>query len=170
MEEKDTKIKEEIPKEQKEQKIIEEKKPELQELNNQTIYDQYKKDNVKANTEKKEEKVYENEKENNPQPNDIQRSIAKENNTNHNININNNSVEKSKRHRRGKNEINDRNYRCPDCDKCYLSWPALTTQRKTKHGYGNNGEKRKRGRPKKDGQSENNQNNPLIKYNNFFND
>ena len=170
MEEKETKIKEEIPKEQKEQKIIEEKKPELQELNNQTIYDQYKKDNVKANTEKKEEKVYENEKENNPQTNDIQRSIAKENNTNPNININNNSVEKSKRHRRGKNEINDRNYRCPDCDKCYLSGPALTTHRKTKHGYGNNGEKRNRGRPKKDGQSENNQNNPLIKYNNFFND
>ena len=50
------------------------------------------------------------------------------------------NMEKVKRHRRGKNEINDRNYRCPDCDKCYLSGPALTTHRKTKHGYGINGE------------------------------
>ena len=168
MEEKETKMIEEIPKEQKEQKVIEGKKLESQELNNQTIYDQYKKDNNKVNTEKKEENGNENEKENNPQLNDIQKSITNENNTNLNNNIINNSVEKSKRHRRGKNEINDRNYRCPDCDKCYLSGPALTTHRKTKHGYGNNGEKRNRGRPKKDGQSESNQNNPLIKYNNFF--
>ena len=77
--------------------------------------------------------------------------------------------EKVKRHRRGKNEINDRKYICPDCDKCYLSGPALTTHRKTKHGYGNEGEKSKRrGRPKKEGVTEEGQN-ALNKFNNFFN-
>ena len=64
--------------------------------------------------------------------------------------IDNQNLEKTKRHRRGKNETNERNYRCPDCDKCYLSGPALTTHRKTKHGYGTNGEKKARGRPRKD--------------------
>jgi hypothetical protein len=80
------------------------------------------------------------------------------------------NLEKIKRHRRGKNEINDRNYRCPDCDKCYLSGPALTTHRKTKHGYGNNGEKRARGRPRKDCLSENLPNNPQNKFIFFFNE
>ena len=78
------------------------------------------------------------------------------------------NLEKMKRHRRGKNEINDRNYRCPDCDKCYLSGPALTTHRKTKHGYGNNGEKRARGRPRKDCLNENITNNPQNKFLYFF--
>ena len=79
------------------------------------------------------------------------------------------NVEKAKRHRRGKNEINDRNYRCPDCDKCYLSGPALTTHRKTKHGYGINGEKRARGRPKKECLNENIcNNNPQNKFIFFF--
>ena len=82
----------------------------------------------------------------------------------------NGNLEKIKRHRRGKNEINDRNYRCPDCDKCYLSGPALTTHRKTKHGYGNNGEKRARGRPRKDCLNENVANNPQNKYLLFFNE
>lgn len=76
--------------------------------------------------------------------------------------------DKGKRHRRGKNEINERNYQCPDCDKCYLSGPALTTHRKTKHGYGTNGEKKARGRPRKDFQNENNSNDPKIKFCNFF--
>ena len=67
-----------------------------------------------------------------------------------NPNANFQNIEKAKRHRRGKSEINERNYRCPDCDKCYLSGPALTTHRKTKHGYGINGEKRARGRPRKE--------------------
>ena len=81
-----------------------------------------------------------------------------------------NNMEKIKRHRRGKNEINDRNYRCPDCDKCYLSGPALTTHRKTKHGYGNNGEKRSRGRPRKDCLNENISNIPQNKFIYFFNE
>ena len=80
------------------------------------------------------------------------------------------NFEKMKRHRRGKNEINDRNYRCPDCDKCYLSGPALTTHRKTKHGYGNNGEKRARGRPRKDCLIENIPNNPQNSFIYFFNE
>ena len=79
------------------------------------------------------------------------------------------NIEKTKRHRRGKNEINDRNYRCPDCDKCYLSGPALTTHRKTKHGYGINGERRARGRPRKENINENiNSNNPQNKFIFFF--
>ena len=78
------------------------------------------------------------------------------------------NVEKTKRHRRGKNEINDRNYRCPDCDKCYLSGPALTTHRKTKHGYGINGEKRARGRPRKENINENLGLNPQNKFLFFF--
>lgn len=45
----------------------------------------------------------------------------------------------------------------------------MTTHRKTKHNYGNSGEKRNRGRPKRDG-IENQQNNQQSKFNNFFND
>ena len=45
----------------------------------------------------------------------------------------------------------------------------MTTYRKTKHGYGNDREKRNRGRPKREGQ-EKLQNNPIYKFNNFFND
>ena len=76
--------------------------------------------------------------------------------------------EKTKRHRRTKDEITERQYRCPDCDKCYLSGPALTTHRKTKHGYELNNDKKIRGRPRKD----NPQENPTVvsqnKYNSFF--
>ena len=76
--------------------------------------------------------------------------------------------EKSKRHRRTKDEITERQFRCPDCDKCYLSGPALTTHRKTKHGYELNNDKKIRGRPRKDNVGEN----PTVvsqnKYNVFF--
>ena len=86
-----------------------------------------------------------------------------------NPNSNFQNIEKAKRHRRGKSEINERNYRCPDCDKCYLSGPALTTHRKTKHGYGINGEKRARGRPRKECINENNIGpNPQNKFLFFF--
>jgi len=60
-----------------------------------------------------------------------------------------------KRHRRRNCEITEKNYQCPDCEKCYLSGPALTTHRKTKHGYGLNGEIKLRGRPKREGIPEN---------------
>ena len=76
--------------------------------------------------------------------------------------------EHTKRHRRRKDEITDRQFQCPDCDKCYLSGPALTTHRKAKHGYDLNGEKKIRGRPKK----EESITNPTIiaqnKYISFF--
>ena len=85
-----------------------------------------------------------------------------------NPNANFQNIEKAKRHRRGKSEINERNYRCPDCDKCYLSGPALTTHRKTKHGYGINGEKRARGRPRKECINENISTNPQNKFVYFF--
>ena len=88
--------------------------------------------------------------------------------SNQNPNSNFQNMEKTKRHRRGKSEINDRNYRCPDCDKCYLSGPALTTHRKTKHGYGINGEKRARGRPRKEFINENAGTNPQNKFLFFF--
>ena len=63
----------------------------------------------------------------------------------------NQAGEKMKRHRRRNSEITEKAFQCPDCDKCYLSGPALTTHRKTKHGYGYNGEIKMRGRPKKEG-------------------
>ena len=156
MEEKDTTKKEEKALEQ--EKLLENKKPN-DELSNQNIYDQYQKD--QTNEAKKDET------ENIAQPPNLPQN-TKDNNS-QNVN-NNNSIEKSKRHRRGKNEINDRNFRCPDCDKCYLSGPALTTHRKTKHGYGTNGEKRNRGRPKRDGLNDSTQVNPATKFNLFFND
>ena len=57
--------------------------------------------------------------------------------------------EKAKRHRRGKQDTtNERTYKCPDCDKSYLSNPALVMHRRTKHGFVIDGEKRARGRPK----------------------
>ena len=94
----------------------------------------------------------------------------KNSNINQNDASNSNNLEKSKRHRRGKNEISERTYQCPECEKCYLSGPALTTHRKTKHGYGTNGEKKSRGRPRKDCNAENNTAmNAQIKFNNFFN-
>ena len=93
----------------------------------------------------------------------------------HNNNYNSNNLihpyqngEYTKRHRRRKDEITDRQYQCPDCDKCYLSGPALTTHRKTKHGYELNGEKKMRGRPKRE---ETPQNPTIIaqnKYLSFF--
>lgn len=162
MEGKDT-IKKEEPQAEPKKESPQEK--ETHELNNQNIYDQYQKGNQKSPESKKEEP--ESKKQENEEQKD------QKENTNENQNSpkdSNNKGEKSKRHRRGKNEVSDRNYRCPDCDKCYLSGPALTTHRKTKHGYGNNGEKRNRGRPKKEGQNENSQTNPQNKYNYFFSD
>ena len=132
---------------------------ETDDLRNKNIYDQYQRENTQSN------QVSEKNSENQNQPEDSQQN-NQNTSTNHIINI---GGEKNKRHRRGKNEINERNFRCPDCDKCYLSGPALTTHRKTKHGYGNSGEKRNRGRPKRDG-LENQQNNQIYKFNNFFND
>ena len=54
-----------------------------------------------------------------------------------------------RRKRRSKNEQEGRCFRCPDCGKSYLSQPALTNHKKTKHDYNINGEKKGRGRPRK---------------------
>ena len=157
MEEKDNKepIKELSPKKQIKQK---EEKEEFQQNQNNNIYDQYQKEN-------------ENQQKNDmsPSPNLQSLNNSEKDQNNKEEEKDNQPQEKVKRHRRGKNEINDRKYLCPDCDKCYLSGPALTTHRKTKHGYGTEGEKtKKRGRPKKEGQTEGGQN-AQNKYNTFFN-
>ena len=162
MEEKDAIKKEEAPKEDElsTKKKVEEKE---KELSSQNKNEEYQKEITQTNESKKDD-----EEKNKPQEK-IDLSKKKGDAKINSLNNNNNSVEKGKRHRRGKNEISERNYRCPDCDKCYLSGPALTTHRKTKHGYGTDGEKKNRGRPpKKDGQNDNAQTNPLNKFNYFF--
>ena len=69
----------------------------------------------------------------------------------------------NKRHRRGKAEITDRTYQCPDCLKSYFSVPALSNHRKNKHGYV----------PKKKNQedliSSDNKSNKSFDFNSFFN-
>ena len=49
---------------------------------------------------------------------------------------------KIKRKRRSKNDAEGRSFKCSECGKSYLSQPALTNHKKTKHGYGTNGEKK----------------------------
>jgi hypothetical protein len=66
--------------------------------------------------------------------------------------INNNSdpdVNERIRRRRSKNDPEGRNFICDECGKSYLSIPALTMHKKTKHNYGVDGEKKGRGRPRK---------------------
>lgn len=58
------------------------------------------------------------------------------------------SLKLVKRKRRSKNESEGRSFVC-ECGKSYLSQPALTNHRKTKHDFDKNTEKRGRGRPKK---------------------
>ena len=127
------------------------------ELSNQNIYEHYQKENTQISQDSEKDGQNKNQ----------QKSALEieQNLSNNNIN---NSNEKTKRHRRRKDEINERNFKCPDCEKCYSSGPALTNHRKTKHGYGNNGEKKNRGRPKRDDQNESAQMSPLNKFNNFF--
>jgi hypothetical protein len=56
---------------------------------------------------------------------------------------------KQKRKRRSKNDAEGRSFKCSECGKSYLSQPALTNHKKSKHNYGLNGEKKGRGRPRK---------------------
>ena len=81
----------------------------------------------------------------------IRNEIIGDNNQKNELIYPNQSGEKMKRHRRRNSEITEKAFQCPDCEKCYLPGPALTTHRKTKHGYGYNGEIKMRGRPKKEG-------------------
>ena len=127
-------------------------------LNNKNIYDQYQSESIQLNKGAEKKTESQNQQEDSQQ--------NSQNASNNHIIINGGE---KKRHRRGKSEINERNFKCPECSKCYLSGPALTIHRKTKHGYGKDGEKRNRGRPKRDG-LENQQNNQENKFNYFFND
>ena len=43
-----------------------------------------------------------------------------------------------------------RDFKCPNCGKSYLSAPALFNHRKNKHNYIQEGERKGRGRPRKD--------------------
>jgi hypothetical protein len=60
-----------------------------------------------------------------------------------------NGLNKQKRKRRSKNDSDGRSFKCVECGKSYLSMPALTNHRKTKHDFGKDGEKKGRGRPRK---------------------
>ena len=140
-----------------------EKSKEAKENPNLNIYDQYQKgkENLQEKTSKSEVLGQ--------APNPYAQSNSENDQNSKEGEKEDQPQEKSKRRRRGKSEINDRKYHCPDCEKCYLSGPALTTHRKTKHGYGVESEKTKRrGRPKKEGQTEGGQN-IQNKFNNFFN-
>lgn len=83
--------------------------------------------------------------------------IEKKENSNDSINIlskkdddnEKGTIKIIKRHRRKKLETDIRDYKCLECDKCYLSLSALKNHLRTKHDYGKNG-KKGRGRPKKD--------------------
>ena len=78
-------------------------------------------------------------------------------------------VEKAKRHRRSKNDCEGRKYQCEICFKSYLSAPALTNHKKTKHSDGiEEGEKKKRGRPKKDNTNVSSMEAAEEKFKNFF--
>ena len=86
-------------------------------------------------------------------------------------NNSNTNNEKVKRHRRGKlDTTNERIFKCPDCEKSYLSGPALVIHRKTKHGYNGDGEKKARGRPKASEEQEISYRKAQEYYNNFFNE
>ena len=61
-------------------------------------------------------------------------------------------------------------FKCEICNKSYLSAPALIAHKKTKHGFVIEGEKKGRGRPRKDNINNNASiNNSKKKYENFFN-
>lgn len=140
-----------------------EKNPETSEAKNMNIYDQYQKEKENRQEQPKNPKNVNNSC---PIPNT---NISNPSEKDYSSQEGGDSPqEKKKRRRRGKSEINDRKYSCPDCDKCYLSGPALTTHRKNKHNYGILGEKeKKRGRPKKEGPTEGTQTSQM-KYNTFF--
>ena len=140
--------------------------------------------NIIKSTESSNENKIENKKEFNKNKLDIKnienqnlkesiKSIENEKDKNNQIlNQTSNSVsnnEKEKRQRRGKNETSNRIYKCPDCEKSYLSGPALIIHRKLKHNYNKMNENKTRGRPKKDYQQENSFTITQNKYNNFFN-
>ena len=150
-----------------EQNIPKEKTQQSSDNKNMNIYDQYK-----AEKENHQETTKKPEVQNNSCPNpNVNNSNPSEKESSSQEGEGGDAPppqQKTKRRRRGKSEINDRKYSCPDCDKCYLSGPALTTHRKNKHGYGESEKnEKKRGRPKKEEHGEGNQN-FQAKYSTFF--
>ena len=137
-------------------------------LNNNSNKEDSKENNEELNPKKNDEEKKNELNEQNPSNQEnpiIANNSAKKDPLNTNLNN-----EKGKRHRRGKNETTgERNFKCPNCDKCYLSGPALMIHRKLKHNYNIETEKKSRGRPKKEDQQENSFQNAHIKYNEFFN-
>ena len=138
-----------------------------------------KKDDKDKNTPKEQEEK-ENKPSNEKEIEEDKEILQDENNPNENtapiapaININlkapEKKIDKNKRKRRGKNEVSDRRYKCPECDRSYLSGPALTIHRKTKHQFTSEAEGKSRGRPKKESQQENSINTIQNKFNDFFN-
>lgn len=138
-------------------------------MNNHINHQQESVQSIEPLNLKKDEEKQESKKEN-----EINKDTHQEqNNTSPKENLNslsnNNNNEKGKSHRRGKNETSgERNFKCPDCDKCYLSGPALVIHRKNKHGYNTENEKKSRGRPKKEEQQEATYQNAQVKFNEFL--
>ena len=137
-------------------------------LNNNIKPDDKAQNNEPLNSKKEDEEIKDESSNQKIQNQEVSKSM---NNSGIKENINSTSNnEKGKRHRRGKNETTaERTYKCPDCDKCYLSGPALVIHRKTKHGYNTETEKKSRGRPKKEDLQESSYQNAQNKYNEFFN-
>jgi len=78
------------------------------------------------------------------------------------------SKNNDKRKRRSKNDQNGRRFTC-ECGKSYLSQPALTNHKKTKHENSHCSTKRGRGRPRKNPcLSSNNKDNNEAKMESFF--
>ena len=131
------------------------------------------KTNEEGNENKLEESNLKNEQQTNTTPNESTKNIIQEKDKNlSQLNENTNSIatnEKEKRTRRGKSETNERIFKCPDCEKSYLSGPALIIHRKTKHNYNKSNENKARGRPKKEPQNENYYIIGQNQYNNFLN-
>ena len=131
-----------------------------------------------SNSENSEQKLNKNNNENinNSDENNINSNNEynenyKENNNQYSttFNISNENLqEKIRRTRSSKNVIEGRNFKCPECGKCYLSSPALTNHRKTKHNYGTEGEKKGRGRPRKEQISSSSLTQSILKFENFF--
>ena len=80
------------------------------------------------------------------------------------------TIEPKKRHRKGKNGPDSRNFKCSICQKTYLSSAALKNHKKIKHNYGKEIDKKGRGRPKKDLLETNYINNMKEKFTKFFDD
>jgi hypothetical protein len=137
-------------------------------LNNNIKPEDKAQNNEPLNSKKEDEEIKDESSNQKIQNQEVSKSM---NNSGIKENINSTSNnEKGKRHRRGKNETTaERTYKCPDCDKCYLSGPALVIHRKTKHGYNTETEKKSRGRPKKEDLQESSYQNAQNKYNEFFN-